>query len=149
MTKSCDFPSGPFKTKSTNFKPDFSPHFLIAVDDQCNLVWILPAFFRNLNSSYCLKIISDDLKLFIMILNLSCSVSPKYTWPLKLRCDSRFQGAFTTCSCVFKVITLVWANQRNYLENATTCSKRIRKTLVATQLKTFKSNKTRCQIAYY
>jgi len=54
---------------------------------------------------------------------------------LKLRCDSRFQHAFAACSCVFKVITLVWANQRNYFENATTCSKRMRKTLVATQLK--------------
>jgi len=34
----------------------------------------------------------------------------------KLRCDSRFQHAFTACSCIFKVITLVWANQRNYFE---------------------------------
>jgi len=48
---------------------------------------------------------------------------------LRLSCDSRFQRAFTTCSCVFK------ANQRNFFENATTCSKRMRKTLVATQLK--------------
>jgi len=30
---------------------------------------------------------------------------------IKLSCDSRFQRAFTACSCVFKVITLVWANQ--------------------------------------
>jgi len=52
---------------------------------------------------------------------------------LKLSCDSRFQRAFTACSCVFKLITLVWANQRNFFENATTCSKRMRKTLVATQ----------------
>jgi len=35
---------------------------------------------------------------------------------LKLSCDSRFQRAFTAC-----------------IENATTCSKRMRKTLVATQ----------------
>jgi len=41
---------------------------------------------------------------------------------------------FGKCSCVFRVITLVWANQRNFFENATTCSKRMRKTLVATQL---------------
>jgi len=27
---------------------------------------------------------------------------------LKLSCDSRFQRAFTACTCVFKVITLVW-----------------------------------------
>jgi len=31
-------------------------------------------------------------------------LAPKIT---KLRCDSRFQHAFTACSCVFKVITLV------------------------------------------
>ncbi len=43
---------------------------------------------------------------------------------LKLRCDSRFQHAFTACSCVFKEITLVRANQRNFFENATACSKR-------------------------
>jgi len=54
---------------------------------------------------------------------------------MKLSCDSRFQRAFTACSCVFKVITLVLANQRNLFDNTTTCSKRIRKTLVATQLK--------------
>ncbi len=35
----------------------------------------------------------------------------------KLCCDSRFQRAFTACSCNFKVITLVWANQRNFFEN--------------------------------
>jgi len=52
----------------------------------------------------------------------------------KLDCDSRFQRAFIACSCVLKVSTLVWANQRNYFENATACSKRMRKTLVATQL---------------
>ncbi len=66
----------------------------------------------------------------------------RYIWIkkccLKLSCDSRFQRAFTACSCVFKVIALVWANQRNFFENATTCSKRMRKTLVATQLKIVK-----------
>ncbi len=41
-------------------------------------------------------------------------------WPnlLTLRRDTRFQHAFTACSCVFKVLTLVWANQRNFFENA-------------------------------
>jgi hypothetical protein len=53
---------------------------------------------------------------------------------LKLRCDSRFQRAFTAWSCVFKVFTLIGSNQGNYFENATTYSKRMRKTLVATQL---------------
>ncbi len=33
---------------------------------------------------------------------------------LKLSCDTRFQHAFTACTCVFKVITLVRANQNNY-----------------------------------
>ncbi len=50
---------------------------------------------------------------------------------IKLRCDERF----TACDCVFKEITLVDSNQRNYFENATACSKRTLKTIVATQLK--------------
>jgi len=41
----------------------------------------------------------------------------------KLSCDSRFQRAFTACSCVFKVITLVSANQRNFFENETILNK--------------------------
>jgi len=58
---------------------------------------------------------------------------------LKLSCDERFTHAFTECGSVFKVITLVWVNQRNLNENVTACSKRMRKTLVATQLKTLAS----------
>jgi len=54
---------------------------------------------------------------------------------IKLRCHERFAHAFTACGCVFKVITLIGSNQGNYFENATTCSKRMRKTLFATQLK--------------
>ncbi len=54
---------------------------------------------------------------------------------LKLLCNSRFQRAFTACSCIFKVITLIGSNQGNYFENATACSKRTLKTTVATQLK--------------
>ncbi len=55
---------------------------------------------------------------------------------LKLRCDSRFQRAFTAYISVFKVITVVYSNQRNYFENATACSKRtLNKMTVATQLK--------------
>jgi len=34
----------------------------------------------------------------------------------------------------FKEITLVGSNQGNYFENANACSKRMRKTLVTTQL---------------
>ncbi len=45
--------------------------------------------------------------------------------------------AFTACKCVFKEITLVDPNQGNYFENATACSKRMRKMLVATQLNKF------------
>jgi len=37
--------------------------------------------------------------------------------------------------CLIKVITLIGSNKGNYFENATACSKRMRKTLVATQLK--------------
>ena len=50
------------------------------------------------------------------------------------RCDSRFQRAFTVCCCVFKVITLVWANQGNFFENANAYSKRTLKATVATHL---------------
>jgi len=55
-------------------------------------------------------------------------------WRLKLRCDERFTHAFTAYGCVFKEITLVDSNQGNFFENATVYSKRMRKTLVATQL---------------
>jgi len=51
---------------------------------------------------------------------LQCWDSSPMFRRLKLSCDSRFQRAFTACSCVFKVIALVWANQRNFFENATT-----------------------------
>jgi len=52
----------------------------------------------------------------------------------KLRWDSRFQHAFTACSCAFKVITLIGSNLGNYFENATKCNKRMLKTRVATKL---------------
>ncbi len=67
--------------------------------------------------------------------NIWSHFSDYYVSPLKLRCDSRFQHAFTACNCVFKVMTLVGSNQGNYFENATACSKRMLKTTVATQLK--------------
>ncbi len=62
----------------------------------------------------------------------------------KLRCDSRFQRAFTACGCVFKVFTLIGSNQGNYFENATTYSNRMRKTLVATQLNLCSSHIINC-----
>jgi len=58
-----------------------------------------------------------------------------YVCKLKLRCDERFTHAFTAYSGVFKEITLVASKQGTFFENATVCSKRMRKTLVATQLK--------------
>jgi len=51
---------------------------------------------------------------------------------LMVSCDSCFLRAFT--ACVFKAITLVGSNQRNYFENATACSERTLKTTVATQI---------------
>jgi hypothetical protein len=53
-------------------------------------------------------------------------------YQFKLSCDSRFQCAFTACSCVFRVI--IGSNQSNFFENATVCSKRMLKTRLATQL---------------
>jgi len=52
-----------------------------------------------------------------------------------MSCDERFTHAFTACGSVFKEITLVGSNQGNYFENASACSKRMRKTTVAMQLK--------------
>jgi len=54
---------------------------------------------------------------------------------LRLRCDKRFQRAFTAHGCVFKVITFVGSNQGNFFDNTIACSKRTLKTTVATQLK--------------
>ncbi len=53
---------------------------------------------------------------------------------LKQSCDSRFQRAFTACVFVFKVLTLAWANQGNYFENANAYRKRTLKMTAATQL---------------
>jgi len=52
----------------------------------------------------------------------------------ELSCDSHFQHGFTACVCILKVNTLVWANQDSYFETANACSKRMLKTIVATQL---------------
>jgi len=61
-------------------------------------------------------------------------IEPPSDFNLKMRCDSRFQRAFTAYSSVFKVINLIGSNQGNYFENATACSKCTLKTTVATQL---------------
>jgi len=76
--------------------------------------------------------------------NIWSHFSDYYVSPLKLRCDSRFQHAFTACNCVFKVMTLVGSNQGNYFENTTACSKRTLKTRLATQLKASMSNSKHC-----
>jgi hypothetical protein len=47
----------------------------------------------------------------------------KQIYSFKLRCDTRFQGVFTACGCVFKEITLVGSNQSIFFEKATACSK--------------------------
>ncbi len=100
--------------------------------------------FFHLFSNYCLA-----LKLFWRknfgskaACKMLVKLTTVYTWiKLKLSCDSRFQRAFTACVFVFEVITLVWTNQGNFFENATACSNRMRKTLVATQLKLRESTK--------
>jgi len=94
---------------------------------------LLPLF-----TSLSLSLIFPSTPLFLYFCLSHCLTLSFLLFPplsLKLSCDNRFQHAFTACSCVFKVITLVWANQRNFFENAFTCSKRMRKTLVETQLK--------------
>ena len=50
------------------------------------------------------------------------------TLKVKARCHTRCKDAFTACFCLFKEVTLVGSNQRNYLENTNTCSKRTLKT---------------------
>ena len=57
-----------------------------------------------------------NVKIQLLLLGLSIS--------FKARCHTRFQRAFTSCCRVFKEITLVGSNQRNYFENANACSKR-------------------------
>jgi len=91
-----------------------------------------------LHISALLSISISDRAVPPLLLPLALSVMTKpllKEWhKLKLRCDTRFQRAFTACSCVFKVITMVLANQRNFFENAAACSKRTLKTTLATQL---------------
>ena len=53
---------------------------------------------------------------------------------IKARCHTRFQRAFAACCCVFKEITFIGSNQRNYFEHANACSKRTSKTRMATRL---------------
>ncbi len=47
------------------------------------------------------------------------------------------------CSCIFKVFTLFWANQRHFFENATARIKRTYKTSVSMQL--YRSQFQRCK----
>ncbi len=40
-------------------------------------------------------------------------------------CHTRFQRAFTSCVCDFRVIALIWSNQCNNFKNANACWKRL------------------------
>ncbi len=69
---------------------------------------------------------------------------PNWYLLIKLRCDTRFQRAFTGCGCVFKVIMLVGSNQKLFFENTTLRSKRMLKTRLATQLNEELTNANEC-----
>jgi len=97
-----------------------------------NLLYILLFCFKILSTCLFAQTFFIFLPTFRYRRN---SVLIRYFLRLKLSCDSRFQRAFTACVCVFILVTLVWANQGNYIENANACSKRTLKTIVVTQLK--------------
>ncbi len=84
---------------------------------------------NNIDILY-LCLIGPDLDLAANITRVSQTFAPAPCL-IKLSCDSRFRRAFT--ACVLKEITSVGWNQGNYFENATACSKRTLKTIVATQ----------------
>jgi len=102
--------------------------FWILQKDSC-FAYVLN-FFNVLKSLHS----NTNNNLFDIFRPSFCHFSRPERCIIKLRCDTRFQRSFTTCSYVFKVITLVWANQRNFFGNATTCSfsKRTLKLRVAT-----------------
>jgi len=85
-----------------------------------NLLQNLAKIVSQYHTSHLFDI---EMQIPITVLSLFFVVKPN--------CDSRFQCAFTACSWIFKVITLVGSNQRNFFENANACSKR---TLKTTQL---------------
>ncbi len=64
-----------------------------------------------------MKIAFGMLTNFLSETNESSCFDFTYFAQVKLSCDERFTHAFTACSCVFKVITLVGSNQGNYFEN--------------------------------
>ncbi len=86
---------------------------------------------RSIIQTYFYKTVACKMLTFYRIVS-----SGLFRTKLKLRCDSRFQLAFTACIFVFKEITLIDSNQGNFFENATVCNKRTLKMTVATQLKT-------------
>ena len=97
-----------------------------------SMIYILQLLFRDLGL---------DPSIFLFRVNQIRPVQKQtlltsHSWRYHLMpsCDTRFQGAFTACLCVFKAITLVWANQCNCFESAKACSKRMLKTRVATSL---------------
>ena len=80
-------------------------------------------------SSYKMKISSFNYTVFWPFLMCTSSVHK-----FEIKCfKAKLQRSFSTCFyCVFKVITLVGSNQRNFFENATACSKSTLKTTVTT-----------------
>jgi len=96
-------------------------------------------FLASKSKALNLSLITEPLNLGILQMDYLCIQKncnrPPKTIPKQNPIDAFSWVAFTACSCAFKVITLVWANQRNYFENATACSKRTLKTTVTTQLK--------------
>ncbi len=86
------------------------------------------------NNKLWRHIFPPSFSLGFYVKQLSLKILMSISLWFKLRCNNRFRRAFTACICIFKVITLVWGNQYNYFENATTCSERTLKTRVAMQL---------------
>jgi len=83
----------------------------------CNSLYVTLNKIHNFSTSRTVTTIFQTFGNFVELYFSFRKIFPRLS--LKLRCDSRFQRAFTACSCVFKVITFVWANQGNYFENAT------------------------------
>ena len=54
--------------------------------------------------------------------NLKTCLIGSFQWKVKPRYHTRFQRAFNARCCVFKEITLVCSDQRNYFENANACN---------------------------
>ncbi len=81
-------------------------------------VYVCLCLCLYLSPSLPLSLSSTSLSLLLFIFFNSyftfcyyCCTPLFHSLCLKLRRDTRFQHAFTACGCVFKEITLVWANK--------------------------------------